>query len=181
VRRPGLTRGLVFALIAGLGAAFWMLLAAPLLGYSRAAGLYGLGLIPWYGLAVAPTARRGAAAFLLGLVLALPGVLLDPRPALVFGLTPFILGIQRSAILFPRPFARAVFLELAFGALALLLAAFFFDSGVAGTTFAFWSFWLVQAGFTLAPGEPEPATDAPGDAFDDAHSRALALLERRGR
>jgi hypothetical protein len=181
VRKPGLIRGLVFALIAGLGAAFWMLLAAPSLGYSRAAGLYGLGVIPWYGLAVAPSLRRGAAAFLLGVVLALPGVLLDLRAAPVFALTPFILGIQRSAILFPRPFARAVFLELAFGALALLLAAFFFEPGVVGTTFAFWSFWLVQAGFTLAPGEPEPANDAPGDPFDDAYNRALALLDRRGR
>jgi hypothetical protein len=178
MRRLSLMRGLVFALIAGLGVMFWLLLAGPVLGYARAAALYGLGLLPWYALSVAPTLRLGATAFLLAAVLVVPAAFFDPGPRLVLALTPFVLGIVRSAMLFPRPFARALFLELCVSALALCLAAFFHDASVVGTTFAVWAFWLVQAGFALGPGEPQRGREDP-DPFEAAHARALAMLDRR--
>jgi hypothetical protein len=182
MRRPNLLRGVVFALIAGLGVMFWLLLAGPIFGYARAAALYGLALLPWYSLAVAPAWRAGLIAFFLAAVLAMPAALFAAGPRLVFALTPFVLGIVRSAILFPRPFPRALFLELCCSVPALLLAAFFHDSSVIGMTLAFWAFWLVQSGFALAPGEPgETSVRESGDAFEVAHARALAVLERSQR
>jgi hypothetical protein len=64
----------------------------------RAAALYGLGLLPWYALVVAPGWRPGLTGFLLGAALAVPAAWFAPRPRLVLALTPFVLGIVRSAI-----------------------------------------------------------------------------------
>ena len=155
MKQLSLLRGLVFALIAGLG-------------------------LPCYALLVAPTLRRGVVALLLSAALVAPVALVDPGPRVVFVLTPFVLGIVRSAILFPRPLARALFLELCVSGLALALSAFFQDASLVGETFAVWAFWLVQAGFALAPGEAQPAQENEGDAFEDARARALAVLERGG-
>jgi len=178
--RLSFLRGLGFALVAGLGILLWLTIAGPLIGYARAAALYGLALLPGYALAVAPNLRLGAGAFLLAAALALPAAFFAPGPRLVFVLTPFVLGIVRSAILFPRPFARALFLEACCSLLAVSLAVLFHDASVVGTTFAIWAFWLVQAGFALAPGEPRTAAPSPaGDPFDAARDRALAVLERR--
>lgn len=180
MRRLGFLRGLGFALVAGLGILLWLTIAGPLVGYSRAASLYGLALLPAYALAVAPSLRLAVGACLLAAVLVLPAAFFAPGPRLVFVLTPFVLGIVRSAILFPRPFARAVFLEACCSVLAVGLAVVFHDGSAVGTTFAIWAFWLVQAGFALAPGEPGAAPPAAvGDPFDAARARALAVLERR--
>lgn len=180
MRRLSLLRGVLFALVAGLGALLWLTLAGPLLGYARAAALYGLALLPGYALAVAPSVRRGAGAFLLAAALVLPAGLLATGPRFVFVLTPFVLGIVRSAILFPRPLARALFLEACCNLLAVGVAVFFHDASAVGMTFAIWGFWLVQAGFALAPGEPAAAPLTPGgDPFEAARARALAILERR--
>lgn len=177
MRRLGLLRGVVFALIAGLGVLFWSLVVGPIVGREPAAALYAVALVPLYALVVAPNPRRGAAASLLAAALALP-VCLDTGPKLALAVTPFILGIVRSALLFPRPLVRALFLELAVSAAALLVAAFFHDPSPIGTTFAVWAFWLVQAGFALAPGEAAPPREAATDRFERARARALAILER---
>jgi predicted membrane metal-binding protein len=178
MKRLSLLRGLVFALIAGLGVMFWLQIAGPSVGYARATALYGLGLLPCYALTVAPVLRRGVVACALSVALVAPVAVMEPGSRLVFALTPFILGIVRSAVLFPRPFARALFLELCVSGLALLLAAFFHDASVVGVTFAVWVFWLVQAGFALAPGEAQAAQQDADDAFEVARARALAVLER---
>jgi hypothetical protein len=180
MRRLSFLRGLVFALVAGLGVVLWLTIAGPLIGYARAASLYGLALLPGYALAVAPSLRRGAGGFLLAAALVWPAAFFAPGPRLVFVLAPFVLGIVRSALLFPRPFARALLLEGCCSGLAVALAVLFHDASVVGTTFAIWAFWLVQAGFALAPGEPGATAPAPvGDPFDAARDRAFAVLERR--
>jgi hypothetical protein len=178
MKRLSFMRGLVFALIAGLGAMFWLVITGPTLGYARAAALYGIGLLPGYALIVAPTLRIGLGAFLLAGVLVLPIAIFDPGPRIAFALAPFVLGIVRSAILFPRPLGRALFLELCVSGSALALAASFHDASVVGMTFAVWAFWLVQASFALAPGDSQPACEEVGDPFEVAHARALAVLER---
>jgi hypothetical protein len=178
MRRLSFLRGLLFALCAGLGVFLWLILAGPLVGYARAGTWYGLGLLPWYALIIAPQLRLGVSAFLVAAALAVPAALLAPGPLFVFALTPFVLGIVRSAILFPRPFARALFLEGCCNVLAVGAAAFLYDSSVIGTTFALWAFWLLQAGFALAPGDPEATLEAAGDPFEAARARALAVLER---
>lgn len=178
MRRPSFLRGLVFALFAGLGAFLWLILAGPFLGYARAATWYGLGLLPGYALVIAPDLRRGVSAFLLASALAVPAALIAPGPLYVFAIAPFVLGIVRSTVLFPRPFARALFLEACCNLLAVAVAAFFHDASVVGTTFALWGFWLLQAGFGLAPGEPQSRPEGQGDPFEVARARALAVLER---
>ncbi len=180
MRRLSLARALGFALVACLGFMFWQILAGPLIGEARAATLYGLALLPGYALAVAPSVRSGVTACLLSTLLALAAAVFAPGPTFVAALTPFVLGIVRSAILFPRPFARALFLEVCCSVLALGLARFFHDSSSVGTTFSIWAFWLIQAGFALAPGDAKSSGAEPvGDAFEAARARALALLERR--
>src|SRR5262245_9114993 len=119
MRRLSLLRGLAFALVAGLAVLLWLAVAGPVLGYPRAAAWYGLGLLPWYALAVAPSLRQGVQAALLAAALAVPAAVFARGPMFVVGLTPFVLGIVRSALLFPRPFARALFLELGCGVLAI--------------------------------------------------------------
>jgi hypothetical protein len=178
VRRLGLLRGILFAVFAGLGVLFWSLVIGPIVGRGPAAAIYALALVPLYAITVAPNLRLGAIAFSLAAALALPVLCFDPVPRLALAITPFVLGIIRSTVLFPRPLARALFLELGVSALALLVAAVFHDPSPIGTTFAVWAFWLVQAGFALAPGEPAPGRQAVGDRFELAHARALAILER---
>jgi hypothetical protein len=179
MQRLSFLRGLLFALFAGLGVFLWLILAGPFLGYARAATWYGLGLLPGYALIIAPDLRRGVSACLLAAALTVPAALFAPGPLYVFAITPFVLGIVRSAVLFPRPFARALFLEACCNLLAVAVAAFFYDASVVGTTFALWAFWLLQAGFALAPGEPEARLAAAGDPFEAARARALAVLEGR--
>jgi len=178
VRRLGLLRGVLFALIAGLGVLFWSLVVGPIIGREPAAAFYAVALVPVYALVVAPNVRRGVAALSLAAALALPVLCFDTGPKLALAVTPFVLGIVRSAVLFPRPLVRALFLELCVSVAALLVAAFFHDPSPIGTTFAVWAFWLVQAGFALAPGEPAPAREAAADRFELARARALAILER---
>ncbi|MEO8183607.1 MAG: hypothetical protein ABI895_32650 [Deltaproteobacteria bacterium] len=179
MKRLSFLRGLLFALFAGLGVLLCLMLAGPLVGYARAATWYGLGLLPWYALVIAPNLRLGVSAFLVAAALAVPATIFAPAPPFVFALTPFVLGIVRSAILFPRPLARALFLEGCCNVLALGAAAFFYDASMIGTTFALWAFWLLQAGFALAPGDPDATPEAAGDPFEAARARALAVLERR--
>lgn len=177
--RGSFARGLVFASLGGLGAMPFAIVAAGVLGYANAMALYALALVPLYLLVIAPTLRRGAAGALLAAAFAMTVLLAFPHAAIAGALTPFLLGIPRSAMLFPRPWARAVWLEFAFSTTAFVVAFCFSDGALVGDSLAIWTFWLVQAGFAVAPGEARKPDGEAADPFEVAQGAITAVLERR--
>jgi hypothetical protein len=179
VANPSLVSCLVFAACAALGALLWMLTAAPLFGYGGAAATCALALVVIHPLFVAPTVPRGVATAGVAFALAVPIACLRPSPFEAFTAGSFLLGIVRSALLYPRPFARALLLETGLGGGGLLALLFFYDGGLSGAVFGFWSFWLVQAGIALVPGDASPPEHRPVDPFERAQAAALLVLDRR--
>jgi hypothetical protein len=175
----GLGRGLAFALFAALGTLPWQLLFAPFVGYASAFAVYMLGLSVAALLFLAPSLRRALGAAAVATLVLLPIALLAPAPsvALLAGLC--MLGVGRSGMSYPRPFARALAVELSLGLCASLAALFFYDLGLFGSALAVWSFWLVQSTFSLLPGRSLAAEAPAGDAFDQARAAAERLMHAR--
>lgn len=178
--RAQLARGIVFALLAGAGSVLALLLAAPHWGYGGAAALLGLGAALLYPLFVSADLRRGLLGSGLAAALSLPVAALVSNPSVTLTLALVVLALCRSVCVFPRPFARALLLELLFLGSGLALAGFFYDGSLAGIAFATWAFWLAQAGFALTVTSSAKA-EQPGDPFERAHAAAQAVLERRYR
>ena len=178
--RPSLVLYLVFAVCAAAFALLWILTTAPLFGYGGAAGTCALALVVLHPLFVAPTVERGAAATALAFTLAIPVACLRLAPFTTFAWTAVLLGLVRSTLLYPAPFARALLTEACLGCAGLLALAYFDDGGITGAVFGLWSFWLVQAAFCLVPGEsPPPHAQRPVDPFERAQAAALLVLDRR--
>lgn len=179
--RPTFARGLSFAALAGLGAPLFLLLTAPRFGYGPASATYALALLVVYPPFVASSLRRGALGAALAVLLVAPVAVLRPDALVALAVTPFVLGVVRGAVLFPRPFARALAYEMGLAAASGLVAALFYEPGLVGVSLSAWGFWLVQAGYALVPGRPPRFAEAGVDPFEQAHAAALAVLERRGR
>jgi len=177
--RPSLASHLVFAGCATLGTLVWVTTTASLFGYGGASAFCALGWVVFHPLFVAPSVERGAAGAALAFVLATPVAWLMPPPLVALALTPLLLGIVRSALLYAQPFARALLVESGLGLASLLAIVFFYDGGLLGTVLAAWAFWLVQSAFALIPRESRPPDDRPVDPFDRAHAAALTILDRR--
>lgn len=173
-------RGLVFALLAAAGSVFALLLTPASWGYGGAAAVLGLGAALLYPLFVSTDLRRGLLGSALATALSLPVAALVSNPSVVLTLALGVLSLCRSVCVFPRPFARALLLELLFLGLGLALAAFFYDGSLTGVAVATWVFWLVQAGFALTVTSTTKVEE-PGDAFERANAAAQAVLERRYR
>jgi hypothetical protein len=177
--RAQFLRGIVFALLAGAGSVLALLFVAPRWGYGgAAAAMLGLGAAVLHPLFVSANLRRGLLGSALAAALGLPVAALVTSPSVVLTLALVVLALCRSVCVFPRPFARALLLELFFLGLGLALACFFYDGSLVGVAFATWAFWLVQAGFALTLTSSAKAEE-PGDPFERAHAAAQALLERR--
>ena len=174
--RHSFVRGLVFALVAGLLSPFF----ASSWG---ASGIGGGALVAVFIhlIVVAPELGRGVRAAALAAALGLPCALLVQDRFVVVALAGVILALARSAVLYPRPFARALVAEVTFLGLGVFVALIWTDLGSAGVLFMAWSFWLVQAGFALlAPSAPS-TQEAPMDPFEQAQRRAEAVLAGRPR
>ena len=180
MKAPGLARGLLFALFAGLGTVPWLVLTVPWFGYARAVSIYLLLLplvcLPWQ----APNLRRGLGAALLATLLTLPAALADLSPSAALLCALFALGLGRSGVCYPRPLARALFLELALAFTAALVAGVVFDRSLFGSALAVWSFWLVQSAYPLWPGSSTAPDQVEGDAFERARAAAERLLQTNG-
>jgi len=178
--RSQFVRGLLFALLAGPLSWFALVLASPLFGEEQAFALYGLCCVAMYPLFIADKLRRGVRASVLAAALGLVAVVMFGRPIVLATLAPAILAVVRSAYLFPKPLARALFFELVFNVCALVALGFFYDGGAIGCAFASWSFWLIQSAFALLPGSASAPERSPSDPFERAHAAAIQLLERSG-
>jgi hypothetical protein len=178
-RRPSLVSSLAFAACAALGTFLWVLCTAPFFGYGGATATWALGLAVLHPLFAAPDVQRRFAATVLAFCVAVPVACLEPPPFTAFAVMSLLLGISRSAILHPEPFARALLVEAAFGSAGFTALVLCYDGTLAGAVFGLWTFWLVQAGFSLVPEEPSTPDEQSVDAFERAHSAAVALLDRR--
>ena len=179
-RRPSLVSSLGFAACAALGTLLWVLCTAPFFGYGGATATWALGLVVLHPLFVAPNAQRAFAAVVLAFSVAVPVACLEPPPLAAFAVMSLLLGISRSAILHPEPLARALLVEAAFGSAGFTALVLCYDGSLTGAVFGLWSFWLIQAGFSLVPEEASSPDEQSVDAFERAHAAALALLDRRG-
>jgi hypothetical protein len=178
--RLGLGRGLLFALFAALAALPCMFALSVLCDFDTSIGLLLLGLTPLHVLVIAPSWRRGLGAFLLAaglcgvLVLSAPGLQAAALGTLV------ALGLIRSALLYPRPLARALVFELALALAAGVALALLHDGSLAGNALGVWSFWLVQSAFALLPGD-SPARDPDArDPFETAAAAAERVMQGYG-
>ena len=172
------------SLFAALAAAMWVpwaLIVGPLIGVWNARALYLCAVTVLYIVTLAPKRRRRiVVAVLAGLAAAF--VLLVARTTTELSIElAAILGIARSVFLYRAAPARAVASETALLGGGLLFARFLAGPLLPATTLALWGFLLVQSFYFLIAGVRPRSSVAGGcDPFEEAHRRALALLERTG-
>jgi hypothetical protein len=169
-------RGALFAAVAAAAWLPWALVMSPIVGAWNAHALFLVGITVAYVAAMASGTNRFGAAIAVTLAGVLGAWLLRTPGDLVVALAVTI-AVVRSGVLYPAPHARAVLREtaLVFGGLAL--ARFLAGSTLLSIGLALWGFFLVQSLFFLfavAPG----GVGVQSDPFEEAHRRALALLDR---
>jgi hypothetical protein len=173
------TRSLLFGAVAAAAFVPFVVLAAPVLGWSDALAAYAVISASAYLAGLGASRRQGLGAGLLlgllgtGIALAAP----TARDSVLAA--ALLLGLCRSGMLYRTRFARALLLE------GVLLCAGLGVAGhlLAGSTFsavlAVWAFYLVQSVFFLVSGvETRREGAGDGDAFEAARARALELLEQ---
>jgi hypothetical protein len=174
-------RSAVFGVVAAAGWVPWVAVAGPIAGVWNARALYLIGVTTVYVGGLSPRgARRMTAALVAGLIATAVAFAVRSTAELSIGLA-VILGIARSAFLYRSTPARAVAKEAALLVGGLVFARFLAGPSLASTGFAIWGFLLVQSLFflTSSPGA-RPQAGRIIDPFEEAHRRALALLERTG-
>lgn len=173
-------RSLCFALGAAGAALPWWLAVRPILGGFGALATYAVAVVAAY---LAGLAReRGRAAVTLMIALGVGSMLV----AFARSLTELALGeavflaVARSGFLYRMPAARAVVVELVITGGGLLFARFLSGGSLASLVLVPWGFFLVQSLYFLVGGVAARSARcrAHPDPFDDAHARAVALLER---
>jgi hypothetical protein len=159
-------RSAAFAACAALGWMPWIVIGGP-----RAPYLVGVTSVYVAGLGgpipAMLTAVAGGALLLAG-----------DAAVLCVGLA-LALAVARSAFLYRAAPARAVVVETALAGGGLLFARLLGTRSPLGMALAIWAFFLVQSFFFLLPalGVRERTTGHP-DPFEEAHARAMEVLER---
>lgn len=171
-------QSLIFAVLTGAASFGFVAFFAWCFGYAHSAGLFALGSVlayPWFA---GTTARKNLTASALSAALAAPIALVIRDGGTLLALTPVVLGIVRSGVLYPRPLPRALMYELAFAMVSVATAWTFYEPSLVGVPCAIWTFWLVQSAFTLMPSSVrnEPANVDP---FERAHRQAVSVMERQ--
>jgi hypothetical protein len=173
---PSLSRHLLFALFAGLGALPWQLLFGVVWSFEACLGPYLLALVVASAIVTAPWGRRALPAALLACALCARLALISPGVASATLGALIALGLTRSAVLYPRPFARALAFELALALPSATAFAVLHDGAPIGDSLAVWSFWLVQSAFALLPGKTGEGHGLERDPFEAAVSAADELM-----
>jgi hypothetical protein len=177
----GFVRSAVFAAAASAGWLAWAVVVGPLIGVRSALTAYLVVLVALYVATLpdrARASRRAAISAGAGL-LAVAIVFVARGPAeLGIGLA-LVIGLVRSAVLCRAAPGRAVLTEVALLGGGLLFARALVGLSLLSVALAVWGFLLVQSFFFLIPGSmARETTGRQVDPFDDAHRRALAVLER---
>jgi hypothetical protein len=173
--RNSLLRGLVFALVAGCLSS-WVSFSVP--------GDYGYALLSAvvaHLVVVAPNLKRGVRASAFSACLAFTAALFVRDQLLLTALGLVILGLARSALLYPRPFLRAVLVEMFFVGSGVVAVMAWVGAGRLGLALSNWSFWLVQSAFVLSAAGVKAIPELPMDPFERAQQIAEAVLTGRPR
>ena len=181
--RRGFLRGIAFAALAAVGALPWLLVARPFLGSATALDLYLVAVTAAYlGDFVAERPRRAAVFLIAGLAGIALAILTRNRIELVTGLGVLVAiirsGFLRSGFLHRSPAARAVVTEAILVGAGLAFARHLGGPSLAGVVLAIWGFFLVQSFYPLVGGIRVRSRAADRDPFEEAHARALAILQR---
>lgn len=175
----------VFAAVVAAAWLAWALLAAPIVGLWNAFALYVVAATAVSVAALSSTggrlslSRRVTAALATGVVAALLALCARTATELCVALA-VVFGVARSAFLYRAAPARAVATELVLLVGGLSFARFLAGSSLLSSALALWGFLLVQSFFFLVPGIRPRAAALRSDPFEEAHRRAVALLERNG-
>jgi hypothetical protein len=171
----------LFAAVAAAGWLPWVVLAGPFAGVWTARALYLVAVTAVYIAGLSPPGSlRIALALAAGLVGGVLMLAAHTTAELAIGLAA-ILGVARSGFLYKAAPARALAIEVSLLAGGLLFARFLAAASLPSTALALWGFLLVQSLFFLVAGaRVSAAGDGHPDPFEEAHRRAVILLERMG-
>jgi hypothetical protein len=174
----GMLRTLAFGALAALGVVAWQFLLMRWLGAATSFSLYALICCCAFPLAIAPTLRAALGALVLAVPLAGAVLVLTPDATATLLGCALIVALTR-ALMFRAHLGRSVALEVVLFVLALGAARLFGGGTPFGLALGMWSYFLVQSCYFLCLGPHQHDPEMVADAFDLAHQRALALLERR--
>jgi hypothetical protein len=174
-------RSALFGVVAAAAWVPWVVVTGPIAGVWNARALYLIGVTTVYVAGLSPRGtRRMTTTLVVGLIAAAIAFAARSTAELSIGLA-VILGIARSAFLYRSTPARAVVKEAALLVGGLVFARFLAGPSLASTAFAIWGFLLVQSLFFLTSSSGvRPQAGHLTDPFEEAHGRALALLEQTG-
>jgi hypothetical protein len=174
----GMLRTLGFGAVSAVGALGFQFTLQPWLG-SLAVAAYALLCSCAFPVAVAPSLRAAALALALCVPLAVGAAVVTPDANSALLAAALIASLGRALSYRSKP-ARALFLEVILLAGGLVAVRLFGGRSPFGVALGIWSYCLVQSLYFAFLTPAARAGDVPaGDAFDLAHRRALALLERR--
>ena len=169
---------LVVGALAAVALIPWMIVSGAVFGSPVALEIYLAGVGALYLAHIAPRRAQGwLAALLMGGAALGAMTIVGTRQEFVLVLVTAF-GVLRSGLLYQARPARAIAVELGLGISALVFARFLAASGSAAPVLALWGWFLVQSFFFLIQGSSPRAADRLGDPFEQAHARAIALLER---
>jgi hypothetical protein len=172
--------GLLFAASAAAGVFPWLLVAAPIVGRFAALALYLVATLAAYLAAIAPDRPRGVRVATAAVVAGLAFAASASSIAVLAVTLAAVLAVGRSVFLYVRSPARAVLVEAALFAGGLSFARFLAGGPVFAVALAVWGFFLVQSlYFLVTDARPRTIARRHPDPFEDAHARALALLDDR--
>lgn len=175
----GMARTLGFGLLAALAVIPYQLVLGRLIDAQSAFGAYALACGWAFPLAIAPSLRAAFLAGALSLPLCVAAFALAPDASSALLAAALIAALGRT-LCYRAQLARALALELMLLVLSLGTARLLGGTSPFGLALGLWDYFLVQSAYFLfLRPEPRERAAAAADPFDDAHARALALLERR--
>jgi len=168
-------RGLLLAAATALGWPPWALCVAPLIGYSAASRLYLAAVTTLWTVATTPSRqRRLPLAVLAGTAALAVAILARGAGELAVGLAA-VVGLARVTP--QRGEARALMAEILLLGGGLLFARFLAAPSLLSLSLALWGFLLVQSLYFLAGATQRGIPASHTDPFEEAHRRAMALIE----
>jgi len=183
IRCNSFIRSALFAAAAAAGWPAWALLTAPIAGVRQALALYLVGVTALYVAGLRDGAadargrwRRGAIALGVALGCGVLGLFTRGTAELAVALAA-VLAVARSAFFYRAVPARAVAAELILVLGGLSFARFLAGPSLLSAALSIWGFFLVQSLFFLFADRRARAPERHVDPFEEAHRRALALLE----
>jgi hypothetical protein len=182
MRWDSFARSAVFAALAAALWPAWAIAAAPLIGWRVALAAYlGATMTLYLAGLRGNTGRPHRAPIVLAALGAVALAACAPTvAALAVGLAA-LLGCIRSALLYRARPAHAVAIELVLLCGGLIFAGWLASPSMLSIALALWAFFLVQSLFFLIAAAKRRAPDSVQmDPFDEAHRRAIALLECGG-